>query len=64
MAPNAAQILQGTYDNYLLERAERQDARGEPLHLDAFKHYKENLTHMYATAHDFEADLLKQIEQD
>ena len=36
----------------------------ETAHQHAIQHYMENLTHIYATAYDFEADLRKQIEQD
>ena len=64
MPPKTAQIIKGTYEYYLLERSKRQDARGEPLAEEAFKHYMETLTHIYATAHDFEAALRQQIEKD
>ena len=64
MPPKTAQIIKGTYEYYLLERSKRQDARGKPLAEEAFKHYMENLTLIYATAYDFEADLRNQIEKD
>jgi hypothetical protein len=44
MKPTADQILKAKYQNYLLERADRQEAKGKPMLFEVFKHYMKNFT--------------------